>query len=118
MKKLMTIFGAVLVASTIFTSCGTNPDDFKMENIKSTCDCVKMNSDLMKITNDLLEAETDKTKRKELIESDNFKEWTKKKMERLSYCSKNYSDKLEDVENCKESDSLFKELERDRKLHE
>ena len=118
MKKTMTILIAVFVISTIFTSCGPSPDDFKMENIKSTCDCVKMNADLMKITNDILEAETEKTERKQLIESDNYKQWTKKKLERLSYCSKNYSDNLQDMAKCKEYDALSKELARDRKLHE
>lgn len=62
MKKVFLIFLGGLSLSINITSCGPKPDDFKMENIKSACDCIKMKSDLLKITNDLLEAETDKTK--------------------------------------------------------
>jgi hypothetical protein len=89
-----------------------------MENIKSTCDCVKMTTDLMKIKNDLLESETDKMERKELIESDNYKQWKKKSWELTRYWSKNYSDNFSDIVKCKEYHALSKEQERARKLHE
>jgi|LauGreDrversion4_2_1035121.scaffolds.fasta_scaffold24634_4 hypothetical protein len=118
MKNVKTLIGAILVASAVFTSCGPSPDDYKTENLKSTCDCVKMKTDLIKITNDLLEGETDKASRTELIESDDYKDWTKKKSEVGGFCSKTFSDNLEEIKKCPEYEMLFKELERDRKLHE
>ena len=118
MKNVKTLIGAIVVASAVFTSCGPSPDDYKTENLKSTCDCVKMKTDLIKITNDMLESETDKSKRTELIETDDYKQWTKKKSEIGGFCSKNFSDNGDEMKKCPDYEALNKELERDGKLHE
>ncbi len=118
MKKLKTIYWAILFVFFILTGCGPSPDDYTTESLKSTCDCVKMNTELQKNTNDILEAETDKSKRKELQESDKFRQWTKKEFELLNYCSKNFDYNLEAMIKCTEFDLLSKELKRGRELYQ
>jgi hypothetical protein len=77
-----------------------------------------MNSELQKNTNDMLEAETDLAKRKELQESEEMQEWTAKKLEISSYCSKNFDYSLSDMSKCPEYEQLSQELKRDRELHD
>jgi hypothetical protein len=117
MKKLKTSYWGIICVSLILSSCGPSADDYTTENLKSTCDCVKMNTELQKNYNDLLEAEPDKAKRKELQESDKLREWTKKKMEIISYCSKNLEYKLDAMTKCPEFEELSKELKRDHELY-
>mgnify|MGYP003998038917 CR=1 FL=1 len=56
MKKVMTLFGAILFASTILTSCGGGPD---------ACECLKQykywsqDGGLLKLDKDLLHRCTD-----------------------------------------------------------
>ncbi len=38
MKKLMTIFGAMLIASFMLTSCSQNPTEIKISDLKTACD--------------------------------------------------------------------------------
>lgn len=111
----MKIIGALYVTIFILNSCGPNPDDFKMDNLKSTCDCVKMRTDLLEIENDLLESASEREKIKK---SNRYKQWRKKSWELTRYWSENFSDNLVDIVKCKEYDALSKELERDRVLHE
>ena len=50
MKKLMMIFGAIVLASFIFTSCGSKSkkvEDIKMDEITDVCDCIETNIILM-----------------------------------------------------------------------
>jgi hypothetical protein len=101
-----------------FIGCGPSPDDYKTESIKSVCDGVKMSTEILKITNDLLEAEPDATKRKEIQNSDDFKKWTKKKLEILSFCSNNFEYNILNMSKCNEYDELSKELKRNRELYQ
>jgi hypothetical protein len=118
MKNVLKSLGAVLVTSLILTSCGPSPSDYTTETLKSTCDCVKMNTELQKNTNDLLEAETDQAKRTELQNSEEMQEWTAKKLEVSSYCSKNFEYSLTEMSKCPEYDLMSKELKRDHELHQ
>lgn len=77
-----------------------------------------MNLDLVKNANDILELETDKSKRKEVQESDKYEQWTKKKIEIISYCSKNYDQSLNVKKECPDFELLMEELERDHDLYQ
>ena len=119
MKKFNSIYLLILLASVILTSCGgASPDDYTIEDVKSTCDCVKVKTEIQKNQNDLLEAEKDTVKRKELQDSEEYEKWSSKKMEIMKHCNKNFDDKLDEVKKCPEFDAMMKELDRDHELYQ
>lgn len=117
MRKLIYGFGTFVFSSLILTSCGPSPDDYKTEEIKSNCDCLKIRGELTKQANEVLSAEEDKTKRKALQETEDYKMWSRKAQEIHMFCFKNFKDYFGD-EKCAEYKEFHKEHDKNSELYQ
>jgi hypothetical protein len=115
MKKSKLGFIVLLVG--LLYSCGPSPDDYTTENVKNNCDCLKVRGELTKYANEVLAAESDKVARKELQETDAYKQWTRKSEEIHQFCSKNFKDYFGD-DKCPEYKSFHDEFEKSHELYQ
>jgi hypothetical protein len=115
--RLYLKFALTVFIALTFTSCGPSPANYKTEDIKSTCDCLKMRGELTKHSNEFLASESDKEAQKALQDSEDYEQWTKKDEEIIQFCNKKYKDYFGD-EKCPEYKTFHTEFERSHELYQ
>ena len=107
---------AVFLLFLVFVSCGPSPKDFKVEEIKSNCDCLRVRAEIFKNKSLILENVKDKSKRNELRESSEYEGWMKKDMEINNFCNKNFRGYFSD-DKCNEFKVFFEEFDKSNELY-
>jgi hypothetical protein len=107
---------AVFLLFLVFVSCGPSPKDFKVEEIKSNCDCLRVRAEIIKNKSLILVNVKDKSKRNELRESSEYEGWMKKDMEINNFCTKNFRGYFSD-DKCNEFKVFFEEFNKSNELY-